>query len=146
MSRLQTLSSLVTHQFRADVASLSDLILYDWGWLFLVFITVRGCFRTGCHFSFPFEEEDAGPLPPAFCLIWTDVKPKRDIWLQSLRVSIGCNCVQLSPLRPLHAQRNQTRRWSTTAPPGQSSAQTRPNTLSTRAWAPSTRLSPPCLW
>lgn len=32
------------------------------------------------------------------------------------------------------------------APPGQSSAQTRPNTLSTRAWAPSTRLSPPCLW
>lgn len=32
------------------------------------------------------------------------------------------------------------------APPGQSSAQTRRNTLSTRAWALSTRLSPPCLW
>lgn len=32
------------------------------------------------------------------------------------------------------------------APPGQSSAQTRPNTPSTRAWALCTRPSHPCLW
>lgn len=67
-------------------------------------------------------------------------------WLIFLWVDVLVKLSWVSPPRPLHAQRNQTRRWSTTAPPGQSSAQTRPNTPSTRAWAPSTRLSPRCLW